>query len=228
MRKIPILWGLFGSALLLLSSLFLRPTRATPTTLSRLRLPVTVRSLPEYRNAEVAYARGDRFVAHRALLGLLRRPDLTESDRAFLGHQLTLTAPKTRTPSATKPHSQTTPVSDCGPRALALACQKLGVQVDLATLTQRAGTTKTGTTLEGLQRAAESVGLKTEGVQVDADALRHVPLPAIAWLNGNHFVAVLDMGTTATIHDPNNTAQTQLPVPDLLARSGGILLTLRR
>jgi len=215
MRKFPILWGLLASACLLAGSLLLRPTSATTTAAPRLSSALTVRSLPEYRNAEALYARGDRFVAHRALVGLLSREGLSPEDRAYLKRQVTLTAP-------------TPPRSDCGPRALALVCQSLGIPVEGGALSRAAGTSASGTTLEGLKRAAASVGLTAEGVQVDEDALRNLPLPAIAWLDGNHFVAVLALGSTATIHDPNHAVQSTLPVKDLLVRSGGIFLTLRR
>lgn len=73
---------------------------------------------------------------------------------------------------------------------------------------------------------------------MDRDALARLSTPAIAWVNGNHFVAVLsvrrrliDGVPVATIHDPNNlnqNAKEDRPQSELLTRSGGILLTLTR
>jgi len=44
--------------------------------------------------------------------------------------------------------------------------------------------------MAGLAKAAQAVGLKTEGVQVSREGLGNVPLPAIAWVNSRHYVAV--------------------------------------
>ena len=124
---------------------------------------------------------------------------------------------------------------DCGPRALAIAAKELGVKADLAGLTKASGTTVDGTTLEGLVKGAKSIGLKAEGVQVDRDALAQLPTPAIAWWEGNHFVAVLKISenaftgeVSALIHDPNKTKTESVKLADLLAKSGGIILTLKR
>lgn len=117
--------------------------------------------------------------------------------------------------------------ADCGPRALLLACHELDAPTSVAVLTRAAGTTAAGTTLVGLQKAATSVGLKATGVQVDRDALAALSHPAIAWVDGSHYVAVLGVnGDTATIHDPNKERKENVPLSDLLGRSGGVLLTL--
>jgi ABC-type bacteriocin/lantibiotic exporter with double-glycine peptidase domain len=116
-----------------------------------------------------------------------------------------------------------------------MAANELGVKVDLARLTKASGTTVDGTTLEGLVKGAKSLGLKAEGVQVDRDALAQLPTPAIAWWEGNHFVAVLKVSenpftgeVSALIRDPNTTKPESVKLADLLAKSGGIFLTLKK
>ena len=97
------------------------------------------------------------------------------------------------------------------------------------TLTKRAGTTAAGTSLAGLARAAQAVGLKAKGVCVDREALAQLSEPAVAWVDGNHYVALLSVeGQRATIHDPNQQTEEVLPITKLLQRSGGVLLTLSR
>ena len=139
-------------------------------------------------------------------------------------------APSTATtpPIASDPHN-----ADCGPRALLLLCQKLGVKTDLQTLRQTAGTTAQGTTLSGLQQAAQKLGLQAEGVQVSRDALPDTALPALAWMHRDHYVALLSLSgsgdtATATIHDPNKPGEETLSQEQLLQRCGGYLLLVHR
>lgn len=83
--------------------------------------------------------------------------------------------------------------------------------------------------MKGLARAAKSLGLKAQGVNVDKQALEQLSDPAIAWYDGNHYVALLSVeGEQATIHDPNKPNEEVLPINELLGRSGGFLLTLSR
>lgn len=119
--------------------------------------------------------------------------------------------------------------ADCGPRALFLLCPQFGIHTNLVVLRQKAGTTPKGTTMEGLVHAAQFVGLKAKGVQVDKQALAQVPLPAIVWYDGNHFVDLLSLSAQqATIRDPNQPKEEGIPENELLGRSNGILLTLSR
>jgi hypothetical protein len=123
--------------------------------------------------------------------------------------------------------------SDCGPRALLLACDRLGVRTSLAALTKAAGTNSRGTSLAGLKRAAESLHLNAEGLQTGREALPGLPMPAIAWVHGDHYVAVLALSGrgesgTATVHDPNEPTEKTASQESLLQDCGGYLLTLSR
>jgi len=69
--------------------------------------------------------------------------------------------------------------------------------------------------------------LKAQGVQMDRQALQQISDPAIAWYDGNHYVALLAAsGTEVTIHDPNKQKEETLPMNEFLGRSGGFLLKL--
>ena len=211
-----------------------------PVVTSRGNVP-HVQATTAYRAVVERYQAKDYAGASRLIDGLLQSPSLFPADRAFLERQKALctdgagSTPKSRVavansaPSLTPAARRTATItsSDCGPRALLLVCHHLNTPATLANLTQAAGTNGEGTTLAGLEKAAKAVGLQANGVQVDRDALKQLNKPAVAWLDGNHYVALLSVdGDLATIHDPNDASEKQVNVSDLLPRTGGILLTL--
>ena len=118
--------------------------------------------------------------------------------------------------------------NDCGPRALFLALQALGIRPSRETLTQRAGTSAEGTRLLGLQRAAEAVGVSATGVQLNRAALLRLDSPAVAWWDGDHFVAVLAVNPRVTIHDPRESRPKVVSATEVLARSCGYFLIIKR
>ncbi|WP_395088185.1 cysteine peptidase family C39 domain-containing protein [Armatimonas sp.] len=198
---------------------------------------VSVRSLPEYQKAAALFAKGDKISAKLALEALLKRPNLSPTDTAFLKTQVGLCVglPPRPRPAGEKEIGSRGVSGDCGPRALVLAAAELGVKADIATLAKAAGVSAEGTSLEGLVAAARSIGLVAQGVQVDRDALRQLPTPLVAWWQGNHFVAVLKISQNAftgevsvVIHDPNRPKAESIELADLLAKSGGIVLTLKK
>jgi ABC-type bacteriocin/lantibiotic exporter with double-glycine peptidase domain len=104
-----------------------------------------------------------------------------------------------------------------------------GRQVGVSWLARVAGTNRFGTTLAGLERAAEAAGLRAEAVQMDLPALRTMEGMGIAWVDGDHYAAVMSIrGDEARIHDPNQPAEETISTARLLRRSGGIVLTLER
>lgn len=192
---------------------------------------------PVYREA-VAFFDGKQYLQAIAKLDRLADdPDLTPADREFLARQRQIcrdaitgkpSAVPARAP-ALVPNPSPPPLGDCGPRALTIVAHQLGIKADAASLTRRAGTTTHGTNLDGLKRAARTIGLKADGVQMDRAALSQLDHPAIAWVDGNHYLAVLKVnGEEATIQDPNKPKEEVIATEELLRRSGGILLTLRR
>jgi hypothetical protein len=198
-----------------------------------------------YREAKVRFARKDYRGALVQVDALLAQEDLTDEARAYLTRQRRIcqdalagkpVGPRTvstATDSARGAKAATAkcvrPASDadCGPRALLLVCQKLNIPATRESLRAAAGTSANGTSLAGLKKAAESVGLSAEGVQMDRGALAGLESPAVAWMDGNHYVAVLTVhGDAALVHDPNKAEAETVPLNKLLARSGGVLLTL--
>ncbi len=122
--------------------------------------------------------------------------------------------------------------ADCGPRALRLVCQQFGIEVSLSKLRQLAGTTAQGTSMAGLATAAKAVGMKAEGVQTGRDALPELDMPALAYVNGNHFLAVLSLQGSgdegiATIHDPNRAAEETISTATAMSSWRPIRSTIR-
>jgi hypothetical protein len=240
-----------------LSGCKMEPARAqdspqsNPLTPARRGDKSVVRSLSEYKKATALFAKGDKAGAKLALEVLLKTPNLSQTDTAFLKTQIGLCDTSRNNSASPGGFSAATPsgsrsslaakggiargVGDCGPRALLIAASELDIKADVVALAKAAKTTSEGTSLEGLVAAAKSIGLKTEGVQVDRDALARLSTPFIAWWEGNHFVVVLEIKenmfngeVTARVHDPNKPKPENVKLADLLAKSGGIVLTLKK
>lgn len=201
-----------------------------------------VQQSENYQAAVRQFARHQYPAALASIDGLLRQSQYQQkpADRAFLLHQQAIcrhaidprvaaSVPVPTPPVDHHPTSRLASQADCGPRVLLMLCPQLGVRTTLDTLRRQAGTTAAGTTMKGLARAAKAVGLKAQGVSMDKQALKQLSDPAIAWYDGNHYVALLSVdGEQATIHDPNKPDEEVLPINELLGRSGGFLLTLSR
>jgi hypothetical protein len=236
----PLLLGL----LLTLSGCHARPVgSATPLTSARSLSHATsavaqVQSSALYQQARQDCTRHDYRRAAEHLQTLARTPGLTADAIAFVAAQRDVCLHDagllTSIPVVPASPSLPTPAdADCGPRALLLVCQKLGVKTDMATLRKMAGTTAEGTTLAGLAQAAQKLGLKAEGVQVSREALPDISPPAIAWDRRQHFLVLFALAgngeqATATIHDPNQLTEETLSQENLLQRCGGYLLLVHR
>lgn len=211
----------------------------TPTTHTN-ALPVsdvpTIGRSTTFAGITTAYRAGDYKQALSQTQTLSQKTDLSPADRLFLQRQQEIIQKAMSGSTAiAKPTQITRPLSpvslaDCGPRALHFVSQELGVPASLSALTKVAATRPSvGSNLAGLTRAANSVGLTARGVQVDADALHRIPTPALAWVDGNHFVAVTQIKNDfATVYDPNKIEKEKIALDSLLQRSGGILLLLEK
>ena len=183
-----------------------------------------------------AYRAGAYKDALARIDALKREPSLSAADRLYLDKQADICRDAlTSRPNVAAPRgvaASPAPLSpaDCGARTLLLICRDLEVPASLPALTKAAQTRPgVGANLVGLSNAAKSVGLTATGVQVDLDALRRVKPPAIAWVDGNHFVAVSHIGNdSATVQDPNKPGKEEVTLPTLLQRSGGVLLLVKR
>jgi len=207
-----------------------------------------VRTLPLWLQAQDACAKHRYADAAALLQKLAEQNGLSDSEREFCQTQVAVCRKDAGLPAlpvATTPASAVAIArpgklagaargpSDCGPRALIILCDKLGVKADLETVTRVAGTGSDGTTMEGLTKAVASVGLKAEGIQVGRNALPDTQMPAIGWYHGNHYVAVLELNGrgesgTATIRDPDSSKEETILQEALLRRTSGYLLLVHR
>lgn len=215
-----------------------RPAAPDQTDLAALR------QTPAFQRAASLYQRHDYAAAQSVIGSLLADPHRSSEERRFLLRQKQICQKALTSPGASVTHtrtifsrqSQSVSAVDCGPRALMLVCQREHIPADLTFLRQSAGTSaaKGGTSLEGLAKAAKALGFTAQGVQMDRDALANLKTPAIAWVEGNHYIAVLSVQRSllgadrdsALIHDPNHDREEVIPLSELLRRSGGVMLTL--
>lgn len=79
---------------------------------------------------------------------------------------------------------------DCGPTCLRMIAQWYGKTYSLSYLREMSYITKEGVSLLGICDAAEAIGLRTKGYQLNWDNLQSLPLPIIVHWNQNHFVIV--------------------------------------
>ena len=95
---------------------------------------------------------------------------------------------------------------DCGPTCLRIIAKFYGKTIPLQQIRNLSETTREGSSLLGLSDAAENLGFKTLGVQIDFKTLvEEVPLPCIVHWNKQHFVVVYKIDKTGSvfISDPS-------------------------
>lgn len=93
--------------------------------------------------------------------------------------------------------------ADCGAAALAMVCRAFGRKVSMTFIRRSAGTGQTGTTLRGLVKAAEDVGLEARALKASKERLAELPLPAILHWESNHWVVLYAVeGQRIRIADP--------------------------
>ncbi|MVZ62970.1 peptidase domain-containing ABC transporter [Sphingobacterium humi] len=100
-------------------------------------------------------------------------------------------------------------MKDCGPTCLRIISKFYGKTMSLQLLRDLSETTREGSSLMGLSRAAEAIGFKTLAVKIDLNVLiEDVPLPCILFWRKQHFVVVYKIekkGQTYKFHisDPS-------------------------
>ncbi|PWN60091.1 peptidase domain-containing ABC transporter [Chryseobacterium oncorhynchi] len=95
---------------------------------------------------------------------------------------------------------------DCGPTCLRIVSKHYGKSISLQQIRALSETTREGSSLLGLSDAAENLGFRSLGVQIDFKSLvEEVPLPCIVHWNKNHFVVVYktDKNNKIYISDPS-------------------------
>ena len=92
---------------------------------------------------------------------------------------------------------------DCGAACIAMLCRFFGHDVSMASIRSAVGTDVSGTTLQGLVRGGEQVGLSMRAIKSSADRLGALPLPAILHWEGNHWLIVHRVdGSKVRLTDP--------------------------
>jgi ABC-type bacteriocin/lantibiotic exporter with double-glycine peptidase domain/CRP-like cAMP-binding protein len=80
--------------------------------------------------------------------------------------------------------------TDCGAACLAMVCRHFGRQLSMVRIRSAVATGTDGTSLLGLQRGAEELGLDARPLKASSSRLSALALPAIAHWEGNHWVVL--------------------------------------
>ena len=92
---------------------------------------------------------------------------------------------------------------DCGAACLAIVARAFGHDVSITTIRQAAGTSTDGTSLSGVLRGGDEIGLRMRAIKSSPDRVDALPLPAIIHWKGNHWVVLYDVsGDQLRISDP--------------------------
>ncbi len=115
--------------------------------------------------------------------------------------------------------------SDCGPAALQMILAHHRVDATQAELRRLAGTDVRGTSVLGLRRAASAKGLDAVASRRSTDELHNVVLPAIAFVNDDHFVVVRRVQAGRVVIDDPASGRVQLTLGTFDALWNGTVLT---
>jgi len=95
---------------------------------------------------------------------------------------------------------------DCGAACVAMICRHYGREVAPSHIRMAVGTGVDGTSLRGLQRGGEHVGLEMRAIKASKERLDQLPLPAIIHWGGNHWVVLYAIeGQHVRIADPGGS-----------------------
>ncbi|MGH2933139.1 MAG: peptidase domain-containing ABC transporter [Gaiellaceae bacterium] len=101
------------------------------------------------------------------------------------------------------PHLFQLDEADCGAACLAIVCRHFGRAVAISHIRRLVRTSTDGTTLAGITRGAEALGLAARSIRASKSRLDALPLPAIVHWQGNHWVVLFRVdGDTVRISDP--------------------------
>jgi ABC-type bacteriocin/lantibiotic exporter with double-glycine peptidase domain/CRP-like cAMP-binding protein len=101
------------------------------------------------------------------------------------------------------PHVRQLDEMDCGAACVAMVCRHFGREVAPARIRVAVGTSAEGTSLRGIQRGGEHVGLEVRAIKASKDRLDQLPLPAIIHWGGNHWVVLYAVqGDRVYLADP--------------------------
>jgi ATP-binding cassette subfamily B protein len=98
---------------------------------------------------------------------------------------------------------------DCGAACVAMLCRDFGHDVSLTSIRYAVGTGTEGTTLRGLIRGGDEIGLQMRAIKSSPDRIDMLPLPAIVHWGGNHWVVLYRVdGDKLRLADPGRGLRT--------------------
>jgi ABC-type bacteriocin/lantibiotic exporter with double-glycine peptidase domain/CRP-like cAMP-binding protein len=98
---------------------------------------------------------------------------------------------------------------DCGAACVAMVCNQFGHDVSMTAIRQAVGTGNEGTTLRGLVRGGEEMGLAMRSIKSSPERLDSLALPAIIHWEGNHWTVLYAVdGDRVRIADPGRGLRT--------------------
>lgn len=102
------------------------------------------------------------------------------------------------------PFIQQKDMMDCGPTSLAIICRHYGKKIDIEKLRSKSEIGKEGVNLLGISNTAESIGMRTQAVQLSVSQLAtEASLPCILHWQQQHFVVLFKAEKNKfTISDP--------------------------
>ncbi|MBI4616133.1 MAG: cyclic nucleotide-binding domain-containing protein [Planctomycetes bacterium] len=115
---------------------------------------------------------------------------------------------------------------DCGAAALATALAARGIRRPLSWVRECVGGSREGSTLESLVRAAEAMGFETRVTNRTIPELAQVPLPSIAYWDGNHYMVLFEARDDRVLLGDPAAGLIRLPPEEFLRGWTGILIEL--
>ncbi len=98
---------------------------------------------------------------------------------------------------------------DCGAACVAMLCRGFGHDVSMTSIRYAVGTSTDGTTLRGLIRGGEEIGLAMRPIKSSPDRIDMLPLPAIVHWQGNHWIVLHRIdGDKLRVADPGRGLRT--------------------
>lgn len=120
-------------------------------------------------------------------------------------------------------------ITDCGAACLCSVASYYRKYLPVSLIRQYAGTDQQGTTVFGLLKATEKIGLQARAVRGTAENLHSIPLPAIAHIvqkNGlHHFVVIYRISRHhVTVMDPRDGKMHRQSLSDFTGEWSGVLV----
>jgi ATP-binding cassette subfamily B protein len=117
--------------------------------------------------------------------------------------------------------------ADCGAASVAMLCRAFGHRVSMTFIRSAVGTSEQGSTLRGIQRGGEKVGLEVKALKSSVSRLPDLPLPAIIHWDGNHWIVLYQVEhDKVRAADPGRGLRT-IPMAEVEQRWSGYVATAR-